>query len=70
MKDNIDIWESDNIKKTVNKILVIFDGLPLNFAEHILDEARKELMSHAIIQTSEYSQQKPSAILDRTDCKQ
>lgn len=41
MSEESNFWESGNIKKTVNNILGILDGLPINFAKHVLNEVEK-----------------------------
>ncbi len=51
MSEKTNFWESGNIKKIVNNILGILDGLPINFAKHVLDEVEKEMFSRAIIQS-------------------
>ena len=70
MRNTTDVWKSGNIKKTVDEILTILDGYPINCAKHVLDEVEKKIMSYAIIQSSEYLQQASSAVPDKTVCKQ
>lgn len=70
MNSRIGLWSDKNIKETVNDVLVVIDGLPLDFAEYILGEVRKAMRSRAVIQTPECPpQQTPQAEPDKTGDK-
>ncbi len=43
------LWVDEKIEKTTEEILKILNGLPVDFAEYVLERTMKELRAQSIV---------------------